>query len=202
MKKRNPKPRTRPAPHGPAPSVMSMRAGPGPTVAERGKTWKLGWNNQDAKAHLESVILANATRKAVKQMDDTGGVAGARVFREFQLVVDDGAYSTFGPSWIRTMAGADASWLFLLSLLLEHQPGAQPEDAIRLLKTHPREVGVAVGVIAPDFFLAVVTQVGVDEQATPEQVAQAVATLAAAVMDKFREKERATPDATPAPATG
>lgn len=169
-----------------APSVMSVRAGPAPSVTEAGgKVWRLGWNTQDAKAGLEALVVSHATREAVKRMRLVGGEEGAAYFELFQNRVDAGQYSTFAPGWTHTMAGPDASWLFLLSLLQAAHPSATPDDAKRLLKAEPEQTVVSVGVIAPDFFAAVVTQIGVEKGATTEEVAAAAAKIATAVVERM-----------------
>lgn len=182
-------------PSGPAPSVMQMRAGPAPTITEGRTVWRLGWNDQDAKAGLESLIVSHITRAAVKEMRGIGGQEGMQYFTAVKNLVDAGHYSTFAEGWRYVMAGTDASWLFLLSLLQFHQPGAAPEDAARLLKAEPEQVAVSVGVIAPDFFAAVVAQIGVGGGATPEQVADVAQKIATAIVERLKLT-------TGAPATG
>lgn len=170
--------------HGPAPSVAQMRAGPAPTVKESGgKLWRLGWNNQDAKAALEMLITSELTRSAIKKMKALGP-DGAEYFELFQNRVDSGTYKTFAPGWRHVMAGLDASWLFLLSLLAEHHPDATPDDAKRLLAEEPEQVNAGVGVIAPDFFAAVAVQMRDPKTVTAESAAAAGREIAAAILDK------------------
>jgi hypothetical protein len=198
--------RSREREDGPAPSIASLRAGPAPTIKEYEadgrrviNTWRLGWNTTDAKAHLEMVIVSELTRLAIKRMKQLGGQEGAEYFDLFQSRVDTGSYHTFAPGWRHVMAGLDASWLFLLSLLLEHQPDATPEDAKRLLADEPEQVGVAVGGIAPDFFAAVAVQAK-DRDVPEDQAVEAGRAIAAALMAKvFRIPTAPEPTDEPTP---
>lgn len=174
---------------------MEVRAGPGPIVNDGPRTWRLGWNNQDAKAELEAQIVAFATEDTLNRMKRLSSESAQALFTLFQNRVDAGAYHTFAPGWTHVMADPASSWLFLLSLLKEHQPGATAADAKRLLAEEPERVRIAVGIVAPDFFEAVAIQVGVEKGTPPQKVRAVAETIATAVMEKF-------PGETPAPATG
>lgn len=179
-------------------SVMEMRAGPAPTVTEAGgRVWRLGWNTQDAKAELESIILSHAIRETVKEVKAVGGTEGEEHYTRFQNRKEAGYYHTFGEGWKYTMASPDGSWMFLLSLLMHAHPHAAPADAQRLIETEPEQVALAVGTIAPDFFAAVLAQKKMTAGTAPEKVRAVVAQLAAVVLTQFP-----TPHATRAPATG
>lgn len=181
-----------------APPVAAVRAGPAPTITETAsrRVWRLGWNTQDAKAALETAIVSQLTLEAIKKMKAMGPVAGAEYFELFQNRVDAGAYSTFAPGWRYAIGGTDGSWLFLLSLLLEHQPGATPEDAKRLLAAEAEQVRVAVGYVAPDFFGAVAVQMK-DKGVTAEQADAAGRHLAAALVEKVYGSSAPTPTTEP-----
>jgi len=184
-----------------APPVAAVRAGPAPTITETAtrRVWRLGWNHQDAKAALETAIVSQLTLAAIAKMKAMGP-AGAEYFELFQNRVDSGAYATFAPGWRYVMGGLDASWLFLLSLLVEHQPGATAEDAKRLLAEEPEQVGVGVSYVAPDFFAAVTTQAR-DKSVTADQADAAGRTLAAAILERVYGVTPPDPTPTAAPAT-
>jgi hypothetical protein len=172
-----------------AQSVMTVRAGPGPTVECAGRPWRLGFNDQDAKAELEALVVSHATREAVRRKRDIGGPEGVEYFDTFQNRVDAGTYHTFAPGWQHVIGGADGSWLFLLSLLRKHQPHATADDAKRLLAEEPEQTHVAVGQVAPDFFEAVVRQV-VTTEADPDALRLAASKLATALLDNMAGKPR------------
>lgn len=185
-----------------APSIAAVRAGPAPTIKEHstGRVWRLGWNTQDAKAALEMVIVSQLTLKAIETMKAMRA-GGLEYFEMFQNRVDSGAYHTFAPGWRYVMAGLDASWVFLLSLLLEHQPNAIPEDAQRLLADEPEQVQVGVGVVAPDFFTAVAIQVKA-KNVSADQAAEGGRAIATAIMEKVMGVKSSTPAPTVEPVTG
>lgn len=185
-----------------APPVASVRAGPAPTVTETAtrRVWRLGWNTQDAKAALETAIVSQLTLEAIRKMKAMGP-AGAEYFELFQNRVDSGAYSTFAPGWRYVLGGLDGSWLFLLSLLLEHQPDATPDDAKRLLATEAEQVRVGVSYVAPDFFAAVTIQMR-DKTVTAEQADAAGRQLAAAVLETVYGATATAPAPTPTAGPG
>ncbi len=151
-----------------------MVAGPGPTVECGGKTWRLGFNTQDAKARLEELIRAHVVRDAIKTKRAVGGAEGQEAYDHTDRQLKAGHYYTFARGWSEILQSPVGAVLYLLSLLQEHHPDAAEADALRLLSEEPEQTEQAVAAVSPDFFAAAAVQRGV-KPADAERIAEAVA---------------------------
>lgn len=158
--------------------VTHMTASPGPTVVEAGgRVWRLGFNDQDAKARLEELIRGHVIRDALATKRAVGGPDGEAHYRDAASRVEGGEYLTFAPGWARLMGQPAGSLLFLLSLLQEHHPDATADDVRRLSVAEPEQCEAAVRAVAPDFFAAAALQMGL----APGAAAGLAAEMAAAI---------------------
>lgn len=175
-----------------APSAQFVAGHPGPVIEAGDKTWRLGFNTQNAKARLEELIRAHVVRDALKLKRDVGGADGEQVWQEYSDSLAAGHYDTFGPGWFRVMKSLTGNRLFLLSLLQRHHPDATEADAAHLLANHRDATEAALAVISPDFLRAVARQTAADRGATPHSADAFAAELLAAAQAEM----------TPVPATG
>lgn len=187
------RPQRRPA------SVQQLTGGPGPTVEACGKRWRLGFNDQDAKAALEELVRAHHARRALKDKRSIGGEDGQAVWDEFARLSSSGFYDTFGTGWIATLKSPDGILLFLQSLLFKHHPDIGMEQVREVFASEPEQVVAAVEVVAPDFFAAVAIQKG----HSTEQAKEAAPQLAAAMREQIAQHRatlNGTGQTTPEPA--
>lgn len=161
-----------------APAVRHMTLGPGPTIECGGKTWRLGFNTQDAKARLEELFRAHVMREAVKKKRALGGKEGQDAYDHDNDAVTDGEYDTFEKGWYRLLAKPAGSVMYLLSLLQEHHPDATAADARSLVVQEPEQTQAAVNAISPDFLCAAAVQNGMSRDDAPRFVAAVVRNLA------------------------
>lgn len=191
----------------PAPPVAQITAGAGPTVtAADGRVYRLGFNTQDAKARLESLVCDHVTLEAVRRKRRLGGADGDEAFAAVQALIDAGHYSTLERGWLTVLHSADGAILFPLALLQEHHPEMTAAQARELFAAEPEQVRAALGRVAPDFFHAVLVQVsrakglGPDRAAATARQVMGEPAVRAALAELV---EAAGPPATrPAPATG
>lgn len=160
MSKRSKKPKER------TPSVQYMTGHPGPTIDADGKTWRLGFNTQNAKGRLEELVRSRVVRDALALKESVGGEAGEKYWEDTRDALAAGHYDTFEVGWFRVVKSSVGSKLFLLALLQKHHPNATEADAYALLTNHTAQTEAAVSVIAPDFFLAVVVQMAKEQGKT------------------------------------
>lgn len=182
------------------PSVQQIAGSPGPTVDALGKTWRLGFNDQNAKGALEELIRAYVIRRELPTKRALGGEEGERYWQEeVKPLLDRGYYDTFGRGWLEVLRSTDGTILFFQSLLLKNHPGTTQEQAREIFAVEPEQVIEAVGVVSPDFFAAVAIQVG----HSTDQAKEAAPKIAAAVRERFAEtvKEFKATMRTPAPTT-
>lgn len=159
--------------------VTHTTLSPGPTVVLDGKTWRIGFNTQDAKARLEELMRSHVVREALKNKRAVGGPDGEELFAAKMKQVEGGHYLSFAEGWrdlLRTPVGGT---LYLLSLLQEHHPDATESDARRLLVQESEQTTAALTAITPDFLAAAAVQMGVNPGDAPGLVAAVVADLAA-----------------------
>lgn len=134
-------------------------SGATPEVEWNGVTWKIGHPVQRAKAVLEELAAAKAVRSVVALKSALAPAEYAEAYSEVLRQVTAGDFRTWGVGWVRQVAGADGSALFLLSLLRCHHPQATEADAAGLLAACPGEVNAAVERVTPRFFDLLVSAV-------------------------------------------
>jgi len=183
----------------PAPSVQQMAAYPPPAVAAGGKTYRLGFDDQNAKGRLEELIRGSVWERVYAEADRMPPAVGERHVARYDGLFDAGHYATFGPGWQRTLTTPDGVTLFLLSFLQAHHPDMTPADAAALFAAAPRECRRALGVIAPDFFRAAVRQRGAT---AAEADALMAAPETAAMLAALAGDDPGPAPPTPAPGTG
>lgn len=165
----------------PVPPAQFIAGHPGPAVESAGKTWRLGFNTQNAKARLEELIRARVLRDALRLRREAGGDDGEQLWQDTRDSLAAGHYDTFGPGWLRVLRSGIGSTLFVLSLLQKHHPTATEADAAALVANEPDQVNAALAVVAPDFFSAVARQMAAERGAPPEQAERVAAELSAAL---------------------
>ncbi|AMV24596.1 hypothetical protein VT84_09385 [Gemmata sp. SH-PL17] len=156
-----------------APSTQFITMTPGPTIEADGKTWRLGFNTQNAKGRFEELVRAHVLRDAIRTRQVLGD-DGETYYQDVRDSLTAGHYDTFEPGWVRILKSSAGSRLFLLSLLQKHHPDATEADAQNLLTNHRAETEAALAVVSPDFLQAVARQTALEKGATP-QAADAVA---------------------------
>jgi hypothetical protein len=167
-------------------SVQQVTGHPGPTITTGGKTWRLGFNTQNAKGRLEELIRSQVVRSALQIRVELSSELGEQYWQDAQDSLAAQHYSTFGKGWFRVVKSAIGSKLFLLSLMQRHHPDATEADAAYLLANEPEQTEAALVVIAPDFFHAAMVQIAAEagKKLDPEAVAallnEATAALATA----------------------
>jgi hypothetical protein len=149
----------------------------------------MGFNVQDAKGRLESLIAAHVWDKEYKTADAMPPQIAERHLDRLQRRFDSGHYATKSAGWQEVLMTADGVVLFVLSLLQEHHPDLTPADALAIFSDNPREVKRALRTVAPDFFKAVLRQLGATEAAIESQAAD-LETLAAQVGEEIEEPTR------------
>ena len=171
------------------PSVQQLASSPGPTIHALGKTWRLGFNDQNAKGALEELIRSHHTRIAVRDKRAIGGEEGELIWSEFCALKAKGFYDTLGDGWRATLKSQIGTVLFLQSLLLKHHPDMTAELALDIFAAEPEEATAALEVVAPDFFAAVAVQMG---RSTDEAHA-AGAEIAKQIRATFAAQKQTTP---------
>jgi len=157
--------------------VSHMAAGPGPTVVSGGKTWRLGFNTQDAKGRLEELVRGHVVRDAIKTKRAVGGADGDETYAHTDRLLKQGHYYTFAQGWAEIIQSPVGAVMFLMSLLQEHHPDATEADAMRLLADEPEQIEAAVSAVSPDFFAAAAVQRGV----RPEDAVKVSRAVAASI---------------------
>lgn len=148
------------------PGVTHIAAGPGPTVTCDGKTWRFGFNNQNAKARLEELIRAHVIQES-KAND------APEEYEETRDRIRGGYYKTFAKGWVSIFDSPDGNLLFILSLLGKHHPEATIDDAKHILVLERDQVAMALMEIAPDFFQALAAQWATEKGIDPKKAADA-----------------------------
>ena len=183
------------------PSVQQLASSPGPTIRALGKTWRLGFNDQNAKGALEELIRSHHTRIAVREKRSIGGEEGELVWAEFCALKAKGFYDTFGKGWQATLQSQEGVLLFLQSLLTKNHPDITTEQTIDILAAEPEEAMAALEVVAPDFFEALAIQMGHstnEARAVGQEIARQIRAEFATEKAKRTTPEPAT-DSTTAP---
>lgn len=157
----------------PHPGIQRMVAHPGPTVASEGVTWRLGFNDQDAKGELEELIRAYVLRDALKNKRALGGKEGEDDYEATRAQIRRGHFHTFEKGWLDVVNSPVGAVLFLQSLLRRHHPDVTEGDARALLVREREQTEAAVEVVAPDFFKAMAVGKGL-KPADAEKFAAAV----------------------------
>ena len=179
-KKKTDQPRVPPK----VPGVQQVIGGPGPIIESQGETWQLGFNSQNAKARLEELFRAHVLREARKDRDTLGGEEGESAYQEARTAVHGGYYRTFADGWRLLLRSPVGQNLFLLSLILEHQPNATLDDAIGLIASDRDQVDDALLEISPDFFCMVAAQLAGEQKGDPEAAARAMREGMAAILPR------------------
>lgn len=130
---------------GVAPGVTHLTAGPGPTIVCDGKTWRVGFAKQKAKALLENLFREHALR--FSRENETPAE-----YQETKDMARGGHYRTFAPGWNAMLGTPDGTVLYLLSLLQHNHPEATFADAARMFSMAPDEVDNALVEVSPNFF--------------------------------------------------
>jgi len=178
-------------------SVQQLTGGPGPVIEALGKRWRLGFNDQDAKAALEEVIRAHHTRQAIREKRNIGGQEGEDYWSDFSALKARGFYATFSKGWIETMKSHDGILLFLQSLLFKHHEDVSMDQVREIFASEPEQVVAAVEVVAPDFFSAVAVQMGY----STDEAKKAGPQLAAAMREQIEKQKAVLAATTLEPAT-
>lgn len=160
--------------------VTHMVAGPGPAVEWAGKTWRFGFNHQDAKGRLEELIRAHVVRDALRTKRALGGAEGQEAYDLTDAKVKGGHYLTFARGWAEVLNSPAGVLLYTRSLLQEHHPDVTDDDVRRMLAEEPEQTEAAVAAVSPDFFKAVAVQMG----ETPETAETIAAELARTLRDR------------------
>lgn len=157
-----------------------MVSHPGPTVLCGGKTWRLGFNDQDAKGRLEELVRSHVLREALKDRDAIGGEEGEADYQKVKTQLRQGHFLTFEKGWLDLLNSPLGNVLFLLSLLQHNHPDATDADAFRLFREEPDQTQAAIEVVAPHFFREAAIQLGSKPDAAAEFGVRIVANWVAA----------------------
>lgn len=160
------------------PSVQQMIGYPPKLLTVDGETYRVGFNDQDAKGRLEEIINAVVWDKVYTEADRMKN--GERHIKRTEQLFADGYYATMGDGWKKMVLSPSGVFVFFLSLMQEHQPEMTLETATELFQSDPVRCAHAIAAVAPDFFKAVLRQMGVPEEeiekATPD-IAKALEAL-------------------------
>lgn len=183
-------------------SVQQIVGGPGPTVDAVGKTWRLGFNDQNAKGALEELIRAHVIRRELPIKKALGPEEGQKYWEnEIRPLFDAGYYDTFGMGWLATMKSPDGVILFLQSLLLRNHPEVTLDRAREIFAEEPDQVIAAVEVVAPDFFASAAVQMGHSTE-DAKKAAPIIAESVREQLAKLREERETQREPATASTTG
>lgn len=164
-----------------APSMTALTGEPGPTIVEGGKTWRLGFATQKAKARLENLFREYAVRDATENESP----------QEAQAVRDmarGGHYRTLEAGWVVMLQSPAGQVLYLLSFLQQHHPDATYADAMRIARKEPQQVQDAMTEISPDFFKAVAREVAAERGLDADEIEKLETVFAEAMAKNFPTK--------------
>lgn len=144
------------------PSVQQMIGYPPHRLVVDGETYLVGFNDQDAKGRLEELINAQEWDRVYSEADRMKN--GERHIKRHEQLISQGYYSTMGEGWRQVVLSPAGVFVFFLSLLQEHQPDLTLEDVKTLFEKDGVRCAHAIAAVAPDFFKAVLRQMGVPEE--------------------------------------
>lgn len=133
-------------------AAMLGEAGGCPAVELDGRAWKIGHPVQKAKALLETYLAASAVEEVEALQGAVPPATYQKMFKDTLAAVRAKHFRTWGPGWAAAVEGPEGNYLFLLSLLLVHQPEATVADARALLVHRPLATLCALEQVAGDFF--------------------------------------------------
>lgn len=172
-------------------SVQQMLAYPPVPLTVDGEKYLLGFNDQDAKGRFEAIIGGKVWDRVYEEAERMKPLTAERHIKRHEDLFSSGFYATGGEGWQREGFSATGVYLFFLSLLQEHQPEMESQDAARLFNADPRRCKHAIAAVAPDFFRAILRQIGATEESIQELAPQMAEGMALLTQD----------DETPEPAT-
>lgn len=144
------------------PSVQQMLGYPPKSLVIDGENYRLGFNDQDAKGRLEEIIGSRVWDKVYSEADRMKN--GDRHIKRYEQQFAEGYYATMGEGWRQEVLCPSGVFVFFLSLMQEHQPGMTLEEATGLFQRDPVRCAHAIAAVAPDFFKAVLRQMGATEE--------------------------------------
>lgn len=170
-------------------SVQQMVGYPPKLLKVDGETYKIGFNDQDAKGRLEEIIGAKVWDRVYAEAERMKPATAERHIARHEQLFASGHYATGGPGWNAEIMSPAGAVLFFLSLLQEHQPDMTPEEAARLFNLEPLRCKHAIAAVAPDFFTAVLRQMGATEEMIERMAPELAKAMAALVEDESQTPE-------------
>ncbi len=139
-----------------------MIAYPPRTLVIDGEKYIVGFNDQNAKGRLEEII---ASRVWDRVYSEATRMKNAEMhLKRYEKLFAEGYFATMGEGWRNEILCHSGVFDFLFSLLLEHQPEMTLDMVVDLFKKDANRCAHAIVAIAPDFFKAVLRQMGVTEE--------------------------------------
>jgi|ERR1700722_17849582 len=174
----------------PAPSMTRLVAGPGPTIERAGKTWRLGYNTQNAKARFEMLVKSHVRSRS--RAEDS-----PEEYQETRDRIYAGHYDTFTKGWMTILNSPEGGILYFLSLLQHHHPDATRDDALMLALTEPDQVADALEEISPDFFKAVAIDWATEKKADQKDAVAMGEEVAKRIAENFKREPKYPPTSMP-----
>ena len=151
-----------------------------PEIVHNGKTWKVGYPTQKAKAILNNLVVAYASAEIQTASESLPPALYQQMLSDFTTKIGQRYYKTWHQGWIEIAMGQDGDILFLLSLVKLHQPNATENDARMLFEECGPMVQTAMAQVMPVFFQ--ILEADYPSQLPKENRAQ----LRAAAENRFR----------------
>ncbi len=173
-------------------TVQQMIGYPPKILRVDGATYKLGFNDQDAKGCLEEIISGKVWDRVYAEAERMKPLTAEKHIARHEKLFAQGYYATGGEGWGNEIHCPEGAILFFLSLLQEHQPETTPEEAARLFNAEPVKCKQAIAGVAPDFFTAIFRQVGRKMGANPDAVEEIITKEVPKLVAAFAEPESET----------
>ncbi len=163
-------------------SIQQMLSYPPHSLIVSGEKYLVGFNTQDAKGRLEELVAASVWDRVYATAEKMRH--GEQHIKRVEKLFASGNYATGGEGWREEVLCPNGAILFFLSLLQEHHPDLTAEDATKIFTADPLRCRRVITEVAPDFFQAILRQLG----ATEEQIQALAPELALSLESAYEEK--------------
>lgn len=161
-----------------------------PDIPFKGKTYKVGRPDGDAKGRLEKLVKKVAIDEVRAMKESLDPEAYRELFESRTRSLK--RYDTWRDGWQAIVFDPANAHLFLWSLLQAHQPAITEKEVTALTAEAPEEVQLALVQVMSDFFQMLLAELNL----TPDQQARV-----AKAFDALRARLTPTPDASTSSAT-
>lgn len=136
------------------PAVLDVLADAGPplTVQYEGRTYRLGFPTQAAKARYENLVLKAETDMVLRQKAFLPPDDYQMRCDKLSEQINGRAFATGEPLWMKYSLSPTGWLLWVQSLFGEHHPEITAEDVVKLLSAKGEEVRFLLGAVVPSFF--------------------------------------------------